>query len=858
MMRHTAFLFCLLTALTVTLSSATFGADSKGNFHPREAKDSIPTNDSIPTRDSIPANDSIPADSLKADTLKAEKKAPKKEETEYQKLVKKGGSTQEGLFLLRHIEDKYYFEVPDSMLGRLMLCVSRFTAVPQDFGQFAGEEVNNLAFYFEQRDTSQILMRQYVQSHIADEGDNIMRTLEKSTIDPMVQAFKIIGLNPETKEPLIDVTQLLKGGSQLTNLSSGLSTSLKLGGLQSDRTYIDTIKVFPTNIEVQTTRTYGATAGRSEASKTGSITLGMNTSVVLLPKEPMRRRLWDERIGYFVNNFVRFSDEQRKTEHESFISRYRLVPKDKKRYLNGQLSEPEKQIVFYIDPAAPKKWIPYLIQGINDWNVAFEAAGFKNAIKAEVLPEDDPTISLEDARYSALRYLPSDTENAYGPRIVDPRSGEIIEAHVCWYHNVMNLLTKWYIVQCGPVDKRAHSMKFDDKLMGQLIRFVSSHEVGHALGLRHNMGASFATPVEKLRDKAWVEKHGHTSSIMDYARFNYVAQPEDGISEKGLFPRINDYDCWAIKWGYQWRPEFKDEYEEKEKLMTETTTTLRGNQRLWFGGEGRNEDARAQTEDLSDNSVKASEYGIKNLKRVMDALPEWTHQDNDQHEDLEAMYKAVTEQYNRYVSHVMRNLGSRYHNNMPGMDVIEEIPAWREKEAVAFMDQQVFDAPEWLYPKEVISKTGTDATLENASRQEAMLTRMMAITLLSQLAARDTKDNVYTLTEYLDDLFNAVWKPVDGTNKWKGMARRQLQRSYLRHLDTLMNPTENDLKSSVSQRSYNTDALLYMALQMKKVEEFCRQQISAEGTTELNRLHYEDLQRELKIINNKRNGVKGE
>ena len=835
----------------------------QGRHFVTPGRDSIPQNDSIPARDSIPQNDSIPsdtlkADSLNADTLSAKKKAPKKEETPYEKVVNKGGSTQEGMFLLRHIEDKYYFEVPDSMLGRMMLCVSRFTAVPQNFGQFAGEEVNNCTFYLERRDTSQILMRQYVQSHIADEGDNITRTLEKATIDPIVQAFKIIGLNPQTNEPLIEVTPLFKGGSPLTNLSSGLSTSLKLSGIQADRTYIDTIKVFPTNIEVVSTRTYGASSGRSEASKTGAVTLGMNTSVVLLPKEPMRKRLWDERVGYFVNNFVRFSDEQRKTEHESFISRYRLVPKDKKRYLSGQLTEPEKQIVFYIDPAAPKKWIPYLIQGINDWNVAFEAAGFKNAIKAEVLPEDDPTVSLEDARYSALRYLPSETENAYGPRIVDPRSGEIIEAHVCWYHNVMNLLTKWYIVQCGAVDKRARKMKFDDKLMGQLIRFVSSHEVGHALGLRHNMGASFATPVEKLRDKSWVEKHGHTASIMDYARFNYVAQPEDGISEKGLFPRINDYDCWAIKWGYQWRPEFKDEYEEKEKLMTETTNKLRGNQRLWFGGEGRNDDARAQTEDLGDNSVKASEYGIKNLKRVMDALPQWTHQDNDQYEDLQTMYKATVDQYMRYVNHVMLNIGSRYHNNMPGQDIIEDVPAWREKEAMAFIAQNVLDAPEWLYPKEIISKTATNATQDNNQRQEAILSRMMAINLLAQLAARDAKDDVYQLSDYLDDLFDAVWKPIDGQNKWKAMARRHLQRSYVRHLNELLNPGPDELKSPLTQRNYNTDALLYMALQLKKLEDYCRQQMAAEGTTELNRMHYEDILRELKIINNKRNGVKAE
>ena len=864
-MRHTAILFLCLTALTASSTSVVVGGTATQGQRADTLKTDTLKTDTVKTdtvkSDTVKTDtlktDTLAADSLSADTLKAKKKAAKKEETEYEKLMKKGGSVQEGLLLVRHIEDKYYAEVPDSLLGRLLLCVSRFTAVPQNFGQFAGEEVNSLAFYLERRDTSQVLMRQYVQSHIADKGDNIMRTLEQSTIDPIVQAFKVIGRNPSTHDCLVEVTPLFKGGSPLTNLSSGLSTQLKLGGLQADRTYIDTIKVFPTNIEVQTTRTYGASAGRSEASKTGAVTLGMNTSVVLLPREPMRRRLWDERVGYFVNNFVRFSDEQRHTEHESFISRYRLVPKDKKRYLRGELTEPEKPIVYYIDPSTPEKWIPYLIQGVNDWNTAFEAAGFKNAIRAELLPADG-SVSLEDARFSALRYLPSETENAYGPRIVDPRSGEIIEAHVCWYHNVMNLLTKWYMVQCGAVDKRARQMKFDDRLMGQLIRFVSSHEVGHTLGLRHNMGASFATPVEKLRDKAWVERHGHTASIMDYARFNYVAQPEDNIGERGLFPRINDYDCWAIKWGYQWRPEFKDEYEEKERLMTETSAVLRDNPRLWFGGEGRSDDARAQTEDLGDNSVKASEYGLKNLKRVLEDLPQWTYQDNDQHEDLTTMYKAVLEQYMRYVNHVARNIGSRYHNNMPGRDVIEDIPAEREKEALVFIASHVFDAPEWLYPKEIISKTGTDATQDNFQRQDAMLTRLMAISPLAQMAARDCRPGVWQLEDYLDDLFHAVWQPTDSQNRWKAMARRHLQRTYVQQLKTLLSPTADELKSAAAQRSYNSDALLYVALQLDKLEDYCRQQIADTATTALDRLHYEDVLRELKLINDKRNGVNKE
>ena len=788
--------------------------------------------------------DTIKQDTITADTAKVTK--PKKE-TEYEKIIKKGGTTLHGLFTVRHIEDKYYFEVPDSMLGRMILCVNRFTAVPQNFGKFAGEEANDITFYIEKKDTTQLLIRQYVLTQIAKEGDNIRRTLQQSTVDPIVMDLKIIGHNEANDANLVEVTPLFKGNSKLTDLANNLKTSLKIGNIQNNTTFIDTIKVYPTNIEVVTTRTYGAQNGQSAASQTGNITLGMNTSMVLLPKEPMRGRLWDERVGYFVNGITLFSDDQHKTQRESYIARYRLVPKDKKKYLRGELTEPEKQIVYYIDPATPKKWIPYLIQGINDWNVAFEAAGFKNAIVAKVLPENDPNVSMEDARYSGLRYLPAEIENAYGPHIIDPRSGEIIEAHICWYHNVMNLLTKWYMVQCGPLDKKAQKMKFDDKLMGELIRFVSSHEVGHTLGLRHNMCASNATPVEKLRDKAWVEKNGHTSSIMDYARFNYVAQPEDHISEKGLFPRINDYDKWAIKWGYQWRPEFKDEYEEKEKLMTETSEVLRNNRRLWWlGGEGWGEDPRAQTEDLGDDAVKASEYGIKNLKRVMDNLPKWTKQDNEQYNDLREMWNAVVDQYSRYMNHVRNNIGGRYNNNTPGLEPFVGVPKERQKEALQFLGRHVFDTPEWLFPEYIMSKNGTNVLMTMSNRQENILSQLMTISRLNGIA-----NTGYPTEEFLNDLFAEVWQK-EGDTDLKKKLRRSLQRSYVQNLNDLLNPTAQDQKNYSIQ--YHTDAILYVMENLQKVEDYCKQQ--AQTQSGINKPHYEDLLREIKLIRDRRTTVK--
>ena len=773
-------------------------------------------------------------------------------ELPYDQLIKKPGSVREGIFTVRHIEDKWYFEIPDSIIGRYLLAVTRFTGVPQSFGKFSGEAVNQQTIYFEQRDAKNLVLRAYVLSQEADPDSRISKTLKASTVDPIIASFKVIGRNKTTKAQMIEVTPFFAKDNGVVSISANSAKELKLGALQADRTFVDTMKVYPINVEVATTRTYASTPSSSPASATGAMTVALNTSIVLLPKVPMRKRVWDNRVGYFTNRYTIFSDDQTKTDRQQFISRFRLEPKDVRKYRKGQLTEPIKPIVFYIDPATPKKWVPYLKKGIEDWNVAFEAAGFKNAIRAEDFP-DDSTMSVDDARFSVLRYLPAEIENAYGPRIVDPRSGEIIESHICWYHNVMNLLTKWYMIQCGPLDKRAQTMKMDDSLMGELIRFVSSHEVGHTLGLRHNMGASHATPVEKLRDKKWVEQHGHTASIMDYARFNYVAQPEDGISERGLFPRINDYDKWAIRWGYQYRPEFKDEMEEKEKLMDETTAILAKNPRLWFGGEGRNEDPRAQTEDLGDDNVKASDYGIKNLKRIVVALPEWTRPKNDQYTARIEMWQSVIQQFNRYTNHVLKNVGGRYLNNMPGQKPYEVAPAQKGRDAVDYIGRQLFDAPLWLYPSTMTDVTGVDAADEISAQQTRVLKTLLNASLLDKIYKDQQAKGAYQFTDYLNDVFRTVWKPLTGLNDVKARTRRLLERAYVEQLDSLLNPVKKE-KPTPADRANSSDAMLYMEQHLAKIEAFCKAQ--AAQSKDIDLLHYNDLLRQLKLIRERRVVVK--
>ena len=525
-----------------------------------------------------------------------------------------------------------------------------------------------------------------------------------------------------------------------------------------------------------------------------------------------------------------------------------MEPKDPERYRRGQLSEPKNPIIYYIDPATPKKWIPYLKAGVEDWNTAFEAAGFKNAIIAKEWP-NDPNMSLDDARYSVIRYLSSETENAYGPRIVDPRSGEIMESHICWYHNVMNLLKKWYMVQCGPLDKRARTMTFDDKLMGSLIQFVSSHEVGHSIGLRHNMAASSATPVEKLRDKAWVEANGHTVSIMDYARFNYVAQPEDRISEKGLFPRIGVYDKWAIQWGYRYRPEFKDPYKEKDVLRAEVTKKLRGDHRLWFvGDEGKGFDPRSQSEDLGDNNMKANEYGIKNLKRVMENILTWTAQPDGEYTDLTTIYNSVRAQHLKYTLQVQKNIGGRYTNNLPDLKVHDYLPRSLQKEAVEWLGRNLFVAPLWLYPDEVVSRTGVKPVDEIRDRQSSVVALLLAPGMLYNIYSTSLcSSESYALDGYLNDVFTAIWKPLNDPSELENNFRRQLHRTYLGFVEGMIKPSSKD-GANANLAISRSDIQLFVEQHLDKIEESVKEQLAASKEGDLNYRHYAALLRNVQKI----------
>ncbi|MGB5554589.1 MAG: DUF5117 domain-containing protein, partial [Flavobacteriaceae bacterium] len=511
----------------------------------------------------------------------------------FEDIITKEAISQKGLFTVYQVGNKYYFEIADSILNREILVVTRFAKTPAGAGNYGGEEIGKKTIIWEKGPQDNIFLRIGTLVSVADEEDAISEAVNNSTITPILEAFDIKSRNEKKKISIIEVTDFINGESTLLSLSDPQKDSYSLSSLEKNKSYIQKITSFPINTEIRTVKTYKAkTSGKSKkelpaAILSGVVTLELNSSFILLPKTPMKKRYFDERVGYFASSYIEYGDEQQRVDRNTFIHRWRLEPKneDLEKWQNGELVEPIKPIVFYIDPATPKKWRPFLIQGINDWQRAFEQAGFKNAIVGMEWPEDNVSMSLEDARFSVLRYFASPKKNAYGPNITDPRSGEILESHIGWYHNLMNLLHNWYTIQAGAVDPRAQNVDFEPELMGELIRFVSSHEVGHTLGLRHNMGASFATPVEKLRDAEWLRENGHTSSIMDYARFNYVAQPQDSIPPKDLMPRIGDYDKWAIQWGYGKVPSIPELEDERELLNRWVVDSIASNPRLWFGGE---------------------------------------------------------------------------------------------------------------------------------------------------------------------------------------------------------------------------------------------------------------------------------
>lgn len=721
----------------------------------------------------------------------------------YREVITAKAQTEKGLFLVHKIDERYLLEIPESMLSRDYLFSTRIAKAAADLRSsnsmsgYAGDAVNFNVISFQKGPNNKLfLLKKSFSEFSADSTRDMYMAVTRSNVQPIAASFDIKAAGSDSNGVVIDFTDYIAGDNDVLHFDGNLKKAWKLGGLQADKSYIAGVSSFPLNTNIRTVKTYT----RAGESASGTATIELTTSIVLLPEVPMKPRYFDPRVGYFAVGYTDFDQNPQGIRQLVLAKRWRLEPKpeDVDRYKKGELVEPQKPIVIYIDPATPKKWVPYLIQGVNDWQTAFEKAGFKNAIMAKTAPtpEEDPTWSMDDARNSVIVYKPSSVANASGPSTADPRSGEILETHINWYHNVMELLRNWYMVQAAAVDPRARKIQFDDELMGQLIRFVSSHEVGHTLGLRHNFGSSSTVPVENLRNKKWVEGNGHTPSIMDYARFNYVAQPEDNISEKGIFPRIGDYDKWAIEWGYKWTNE---KLEAETAMLSRLTTENQSNKRLWFGTETNRDDPRSQNEDLGDNAMIAGNYGIKNLQRILPQLPKWTATPNEGYANLTAMYNQVAGQFGRYVGHVVKNIGGIMET--PKMveqagPVYERVTKERQQAAMEWLKKQLFTTPTWLLNKEITGKAGIDGVKLVGRLQDQAMNKLFDGRLIDKLITAEAEGGVtYTATEFIKDLKNIVWAEVS-TRKPIDVYRRNLQKDYIIRVERIFNPVQTRSGSS--------------------------------------------------------------
>jgi len=758
----------------------------------------------------------------------------------YAEVITPRAKTSRGLFLIHRIDDKYFFEIPDSMMHREILVVNRISKAPTGgragFLGYAGDQIADNVITFERGPNNRVFLRSISYQEMArDSTQDMYMSVRNSNLQPINASFDVKSLAKDSAGVVIEVTDYLMGDNDVLFFDARTKRALGLGAYQKENSYIIDVKPFPSSLGINTVKTYMRTPppppgqpaqpGGAASASASPTTFELNSSMILLPKVPMQPRLFDPRVGYFSTGYTDFDLNPQGVERVRMITRWRLEPKpeDVEKYKRGELVEPQKPIVFYIDPATPKQWVPYLMQGVNDWQVAFEKAGFKNAIFGRLAPSNDPEWYIENPKYSAIVYKPSDVANASGPHVNDPRSGEILESHINWYHNVMNLLRNWYFIQAAAVDPRARTLRFNDSLMGQLIRFVSSHEVGHTLGLRHNFGSSSTVPVEKLRDKAFVEANGHTPSIMDYARFNYVAQPGDNITDKGLFPRIGDYDLWAIEWGYRWNPEAKTPEQDKA-IQNKMTVEKLKNHRLWFLTESDPDDPRAQSEDLGDNAMKASAYGIKNLQRIVVKLPEWTREPNTGFESLNELYGNVIGQFNRYMGHVVKNVGGIMTTpktvEQQGV-VVQFVPESKQKEALNFLNEQLFKTPRWLINPQITNLTGGNSLTTVGGMQDAILGRLISHNTLNKLLRFEAEEKApYTAIEMLTDLRKMVWselsarKPID-------IYRRNLQKAFTERMINAVTPPATPTAPTAQRASSfteNTDAMSVAKAQLRMLQ----------------------------------------
>ena len=732
---------------------------------------------------------------------KQEKEKKEKKEKVYSDIITDKAITDEGLFDVHKVDGKYYYEIHDSLLGRDMLMVTRIAKMAKEIPLNA-HKLSEQVLSWKKFDNN-ILLKELSYSKFASDSLPIKEAVSNSNFEPIIASFKIEVRNKEKNTIVIDVTNLYKSDIKSFGYPQSYRKRNKISGLDTKLSFIESIRSFPLNIEAKHIKTY-----KSSDTKNGQLSMLLNNSMILLPEKPMKRRYFDERVGWFTTSQTDYGIDNQEAETVRYLDRWRLEIKDEDidKFKNGELVEPKKPIVYYIDRATPKKWRKYLKQGIEDWNAAFEEAGFKNAVICKDPPtsDEDPDWSPEDVRYSVVRYLASPTLNANGPHVSDPRSGEIIESDINWYHNVMKLLRNWYFVQTSAVNPEARGTEFKNEVMGELIRFVSSHEFGHTIGLPHNMGSSSAYPVDSLRSATFTKKYGTAPSIMDYARFNYVAQPEDkGVAlmpSDWETPNVGIYDRYSVMWGYK---PILNVSEKKEKEILRSWIREKENDLTYRFGPSGSIDPSSQTEDLGDNAIKASEYGIKNLKRIIPKLMEWTTDEGETYDEMEYIYGQILGQFRRYMGHVVTNIGGVYQfyktADQDGA-VYTHVEKSHQKECLSFLNKHLFQTPYWMIDKNILNKIEYAGTTNRIrSMQSSYLNRLLDFGRMARMIENEALNgkNSYSLNEMMNDLKNGIWAEIKNGQSID-IYRRNLQKSYISRLDYIMKNEQ-----SVSSRSWS-------------------------------------------------------
>ncbi len=724
----------------------------------------------------------------------AAQQPPRRAPRPYAQVITDKAVTDAGGITVHRVDDRWFFEVPDSLVRRDFMLVSRVAGVPSNFGGFtsAGTSIDERVVRWE-RHLDRVLLRAIAFDAVADDSLPIALSVHNNNVGPILAAFPIQAFTRDSASYVLDVTDFFAGDTPaISGMSAAQRRQYQVRRLDPARSYINAVRSFPLNIEVRHTQTYDAAEPPPPDRSGSTMTIEMSQSIVLLPKEPMRPRYADARVGIFSIERVNYGLDEQKAASQSFIRRWRLEPKDPAAYARGELVEPIKPIVYYIDPATPIKWRPYVRLGVQDWQVAFEKAGFKNAILAKdpPSPKEDPEWDPEDIRYSVVRWAASLVRNAVGPSTSDPRTGEIIESDITWYHNHMRSYRNRLMIETGAANPSARTLEIPEDLMGETMRKVITHEVGHAIGLPHNMVASSSFPVDSLRKPSFAKKYGVSATIMDYARQNYVAQPGDGLEPKDFIRRLGPFDDWVINWGYRALPNAATP-EAERKTLNDWITKQNGWPHYRYVPQGIGGiDPRSQTEDVGDDPVRASSFAIANLKRVVPKLVEWTTRAGEDYEDLNELYTETLGMWSLYMGHVTTVIGG-VNIDFKSADqdgaVYRIVPKARQKAALQFLSENVFDTPEWLAPANVLTRLGPSVgQMSISNRQANVLTQLLAANRLARLGDSEAFDpaNAYPASEFLSDLRRAVW----GTMATPDQNRRTLQRVYLERLAVIVNP----------------------------------------------------------------------